>query len=191
MAGLRDEARRAWGLPPEAVVFALVAHNFALKGVDALVRAAERLAPGRDVRFLVAGRGRPGPYLRRARPEARRRFVFTGPVPEVERVYAAADAYVHPTWYDPCSLVVLEAMAGGLPVVTTRFNGAGELVEEGVAGVVLESPADLEGLARALGDLLDGDRRRAMGRAARRIAERHPWSRHFTELRRILLEAGP
>ena len=41
--------------------------------------------------------------------------------------YAAADLYVHPTFYDPCSLVVLEAAACGLPIITSRYNGAAEL----------------------------------------------------------------
>ena len=69
--------------------------------------------------------------------------------------YAAADALVLPTYYDPCSLSVLEAAASGIPSATTRFNGAGELLTEGVDGFVLDDPADDRQLAQRLQELLE------------------------------------
>ena len=47
---------------------------------------------------------------------------------------------MQPTYYDPCSLVVLEALACGLPVITTAQNGASELLTDGVDGYVLTAP---------------------------------------------------
>jgi UDP-glucose:(heptosyl)LPS alpha-1,3-glucosyltransferase len=82
----------------------------------------------------------------------------------------AADIFVHPTFYDPCSLVLLEALACGLPAITTRFSGAAELMQSGVHGFVLPDPADSRMLAKTMGRLLDPGLRTRMGNAARQLA---------------------
>ncbi len=92
---------------------------------------------------------------------------FAGAVDDPTPFYAAADVYVQPTWYDPCSLVVLEAMACGLPVVTTRFNGAGELIERGRTGDVLQDPGDEVELAVAISKWTPKEARAAASIAAR------------------------
>ena len=78
------------------------------------------------------------------------RVIFAGPVPAMERLYAASDIYVHPTFYDSCSLTVLEALASGLPVVTTRFNGASDAIASTEGGTVIDDPADAGALADAI-----------------------------------------
>jgi UDP-glucose:(heptosyl)LPS alpha-1,3-glucosyltransferase len=80
--------------------------------------------------------------------------------------YHAADLLVHPTYYDPCSRVVLEALAAGLPVITTRFNGAAERITSGRQGYVLESPDDVAGLAQAIVRLCDDEHRHSCAKAA-------------------------
>ncbi|MCH8992530.1 MAG: glycosyltransferase family 4 protein, partial [Acidobacteria bacterium] len=96
--------------------------------------------------------------------------------------YAAADIYVHPTYYDPCSLVVLEALASGLPVVTSRFNGAGELLTPGVEGDLIDDPGDAQALCRCLEPMLETPRRRMMGAAARKLALAHTFERNCDEI---------
>ncbi|MGB2998713.1 MAG: glycosyltransferase family 4 protein [Phycisphaerae bacterium] len=183
----RKEARRRFGLSEGETCFLIVAHNFRLKGVRELVEAASMLrSPYRHRRVLVAGRANPRPYQRLAeRLGCAEAFQFVGPLADVVPAYAAADVYVQPTWYDPCSLVVLEAMACGRPVVTTRFNGASELMHNGGDGFILDSPDDLDGLADAMGRLLDPDLRVQMGSAARRTAEAHPIERNFREMAEV------
>ena len=66
------------------------------------------------------------------------------------RLYAAVDALLLPSYYDPCSLVVLESLACGTPVVTSRHNGASELLEPEESGFVLEEPSDVRAMMRAL-----------------------------------------
>ena len=78
--------------------------------------------------------------------------------------YFAADFFVHPTFYDPCSLVVLEALACGLPVITTRYNGAAEVLHPPREGFVIDDPHDLDQLAGAMKQLLDPARRAACAR---------------------------
>ena len=190
-AGLRPRARYAWRLADEEVCFLLVAHNFRLKGVRELVEAAARLDRRAPWRIVVVGKGGPLAYLARARElDIVDRFVFTGPMADVTAAYAAADVYVQPTWYDPCSLVVLEALACGLPVITTRFNGASELMQDGRDGLILDSPAEIERLAHALVCLMDAHLRADMGRAARATAEQHSIERNFREMMAVFEKAA-
>jgi len=187
----REQTRRAWGLGPEETCFLLVAHNPALKGLEELLAAAARLPRGEPWRVVLVGKARPRRFVALARRLGLGdRFLAAGPLDEVLPAYAAADAYVHPTWYDPCSLTVLEAMACGRPVVTTRFNGASELMADGREGFLVDSPAETDRLAAALERLLDPDRRRRLGRAARETAERHPLERNFREMMAVFETAA-
>jgi UDP-glucose:(heptosyl)LPS alpha-1,3-glucosyltransferase len=100
--------------------------------------------------------------------------------------YAAADAYVHPTYYDPCSLVLLEAAASGLPIVTTRrCNGAAELFVEGDEILTVNEPRDCGALCEQIDALFDFQLRARLGAAARRVALRHSYERNVAEILRI------
>src|SRR5262249_35070331 len=131
----RAEARQAWGLSEGAVVGAFVAMNYALKGLEPLLRAVRGV---RDPRFRLLVAGHPD-YARweggAGRVGVADRVRFVGHVGEMKRAYFAGDFLVHPTFYDPCSLVVLEALACGLPVVTTRYNGAAAHLDTPAEGI--------------------------------------------------------
>jgi UDP-glucose:(heptosyl)LPS alpha-1,3-glucosyltransferase len=170
------QAVRCWlGVEESTLVLLIVAHNFQLKGVPTLLKAMGRLtAQRRPVHLMVVGGKRLGRYERAAaRLGAASTVTFTGTVHDTVPFYAAADVYVHPTFHDSCSLVVLEALAGGLPVITSRLNGAAELLTEGVEGHVMPDPADVDGLLARLEPLFDPAVRQRMGRAARRLALKH------------------
>jgi UDP-glucose:(heptosyl)LPS alpha-1,3-glucosyltransferase len=186
----RAEARRAWNLADGETCFLIVAHNFRLKGVRELIEAAAWLDRKKSWRVVVVGKGRAWRYQARAEElGCSDRVVFAGPMDDVVAAYAASDVYVQPTWYDPCSLVVLEALACGRPVITTRLNGASELMEDGREGLVLDTPAEVERLADAMSRLMDGDRRAAMGRAARETAEQHSLERNFRQMMAVFEQA--
>jgi len=160
---LRDSMRQQLGIPREANVVLHVGSGFERKGVgmllEAIARAGERWA-------IVVGRDkRAGAFALRARAlgiESRVRFV--GAVSDVRPYYATADVFALATLYDPQPNAMLEAMACGLPVVTTTKCGAAELVTEGENGFVRDA-LDARGIAEALG-LLDPARAERMGRAA-------------------------
>lgn len=161
-----------------------VAHNFRLKGLRELLYAAAS-GPGRDLGFLVAvaGRDRTGPYQRLASAlDIAPRVRFLGSAEPPTSLYAAADVLAHPTWYDPCSRVALEALACGLPVVTTRYNGAAELIDELSAGAVIDDPRFAEELAAAIGGCAAGDVRERCRALAPAIGERVSMARHVQEL---------
>ena len=84
------------------------------------------------------------------------RVSFVGTIANLVPYYAAADAYVHPTYYDPCSLVLLEAAASGLPIVTTRrYNGAVELFREDEEILVADDPTASNALYERVDALFD------------------------------------
>jgi glycosyltransferase involved in cell wall biosynthesis len=118
--------------------------------------------------------------LRQAAEPYRERIVFTGfrPPEEMPALYLAADLFVAPScWDDPSPLVLYEAAAAGLPVVSTKRGGIPEIVQDGVTGVLVDDAADTDRLADAIEALLaDEDRRREMGeRARQRAEERFSW----------------
>jgi UDP-glucose:(heptosyl)LPS alpha-1,3-glucosyltransferase len=180
----RAITRAGLGMDDNEVLLLILAHNFRLKGVATAIRSAARLKrEGLPVHLAVAGGGRIGPYRRLAeRCGVADRVHFLGAVDDPVPLYAAADVYVQPTWYDPCSLVVLEALAAGLPVVTTRYNGAGELITPGREGDVLDDPGDDLAWAECLSRYFDRPRHKLMQAAARRLAERHDLDHNCDEM---------
>jgi UDP-glucose:(heptosyl)LPS alpha-1,3-glucosyltransferase len=167
--GLREEfgaaVRQQLAIPREAPLFACVGSGFERKGVAALLEALRRR---REAGWaLVAGKDK---RAARYHALARRlgiseRVRFVGGVSDVRPYLAAADAFVLPSLYDPFPNAVLEAMAAGLPVVTSGKCGAAEIVKEGESGFVRDA-LDVDGIAACL-DRLDPGTCRAMGLAAR------------------------
>ena len=179
----RAALRADLNLAADASLVLFVAHNFRLKGLTELIRATA-LAPQWTV--AVAGRDNPARYHRLAlRLGVADRVRFVGTKTPVRHWYAASDALAHPTWYDPCSRVVLEALSVGLPVVTTRYNGAAEVMEPGRHGVVVDEPDDIHGLAAALQGALHPDVRTACQADAPRMRERLSMARHARELKAL------
>jgi UDP-glucose:(heptosyl)LPS alpha-1,3-glucosyltransferase len=147
-----------------AVLF--VARNYALKGLEPLLEAFAPVARDFSKCFLlVCGSGRDRRFRRQVlRLGLADRVLFLGFVDNIQECFAGSDAFVFPTFYDPCSLVVLEAMQAGLPVITTRQNGAGELLTEGIDGFVVESPWSKDQLTDRMARLVgDADLRSRMG----------------------------
>ena len=181
-ATLRAETRRELSLGEE-VLFLMLAHNLLLKNAEVFLRAAAKLvASGAPVRLVIAGGKKPEQFVRLAKKLGIARAVsFSGLVDPIP-LYAAADVFVHPTWYDPCSLVTLEASASGLPVITTRCNGAAELMIDGEEGFLLDDPGDAATLAVKMKELLDPARRQSMGAAGRALALRHTFAQQTTKL---------
>jgi UDP-glucose:(heptosyl)LPS alpha-1,3-glucosyltransferase len=182
-SGGRAEARRALGIATEAPVVLFAGSGFERKGLRFLLEAVGRLRPISELRLWVLGKGNVG----RARLQAERlgiadRVHFAGVVTDPERWMAAADLFVLPTIYDPFSNACLEAMACGVPVVTTRANGVAEIMEEWRTGAILAEPRDVAGLADRMAELLDPVRREERSAAARACAEGFPAEEHLKQM---------
>jgi len=186
-ADARARFRKRFGISEGETVFLFVGSGFARKGVGTIARAA-RLLAGRGCdafRVVLVGKGDPAAYVRSAGP-ASGRLLFAGPVAGADDLFLGADAFLFPTVYDPFSNACLEAMAAGLPVVTTTVNGASEVLRDGESGFLLEDPLDAPVLADRMEKLLSSDLRHRMGERARRAAEEHPVERNTRETLEVL-----
>lgn len=174
----RDAVRAELGLGPHDCVALYVGDM--QKAMPAALRALAR-TPG--VKLVVVSRTSPMPYAALAAIEGvgnRTRFVPASS--EIARYYAAADLFFFPTYYDTFGLVITEAMASGLPVVSSRAAGASELVTHGESGWLTTDAWDAEQLAAGLRMLAaDPCLRERMGRAARVAVEAHTWDRTAAE----------
>jgi UDP-glucose:(heptosyl)LPS alpha-1,3-glucosyltransferase len=188
----RLEFRLRWGIRPKEPVGLFVAMNYRLKGLEPLLRAVARMpSAGAGFRLVVAGNPRTGGIERLARRLGiAERVCFVGLCREMRNCYFGSDFLVHPTFYDPCSLVVLEALACALPVITSRFNGASELLTPPQEGYVVADPHDHGHLAWCLTQLLDPGRRAACAQAARKAAARWTFDHHYRQLVRVFQEAA-
>ena len=144
--------------PEQAVLFLFAANNFRLKGLRELISALSKAVKKTSAPLVlaVAGSGQPRPYHNLAwLQEVDGRVVFCGTLPEMQTALAACDAAVLPTWYDPSSRFILEALACGKPVITTAFNGAAEYIRSGRHGLLIDTPKNIRALAYAITRLAD------------------------------------
>lgn len=182
--------RNEHSLEPDALVGLFVGHNFALKGLKPLLTAlaerTKRHPQGRPIHLLVCGGGKIAPFRRLAdRLGLGNEIHWIGFVPDIRSCYWSSDFFVQPTFYDPCSLVVFEALACGLPVITTACNGAGEVMTNGQEGYILTAPDAIEELITALEHLTDDDLRLAMSVRARELGLAQSFDNHVARLIRV------
>ncbi len=185
----REPLRAELGIPAEEFLVLFVGSGFERKGLIHAVRALALLPASQKARLVVVGNGRARRIQRAA--EILRiadRIRFVGARKDVDRFYGAADALVFPTRFEPFGTVALEAMASGLPVVTTRAAGCSEAIEDGVDSYVVEDPAREADLADRLARLGDPDLRRRMGHAAREKALQFTIERNIETTLRIYEE---
>jgi glycosyltransferase involved in cell wall biosynthesis len=170
-----EAKRQTWGLP-ENVTLALFAGNAQTprKNLDTVLRA---LAQVPELHLVIAGTttGTTYPQLV-ASLDLSKRVHFLEHRTDVPTLMKAVDFLVFPSRYEPFGLVVIEAMASGLPVVTAATTGAAEIITP-ECGIVLPEPDDIPVLAQALSLLTsDQGQRHQMGKAARSIAQQYSWT---------------
>ena len=183
----RKEIRNRYLLNDKDFFILFVANNFRLKGLRNLIRAVSLMKKNMNsensFQVFILGNGRRTLFERLAtRLGCKNEFQFIGSTGNMEKFYAAADVLALPTFYDPCSLTTLEAMASGLPVITSTCNGAAELVENGVHGFVLDDPENHVELSEKLMLFFDRHLRDQMGANARRKIENFPSQKNTREM---------
>ncbi len=180
----REEIRRRHGIKDEFVLL-FVSNNFRMKGLVSLIKAlaGTKKENSPPFRLFVLGRDRQESYSVLARQMGvSEEVIFVGSSDEPEKYYGASDLLVHPTFYDACSLTVLEALASGLPVITTCFNGAGGIITQGQEGFVISDPRDDQVLSEKISFFLSRETLKKASVAARSLAERHSLERNWREM---------
>ncbi len=164
---MRESTRGKYGIPAAAKVAVFVGSGFERKGLAQFIRALAHPALASEKVFgLVVGKDKSSKKYEALASQLgiRERLIFTGGVADTRPFYAASDVFVLPTIYEPFGLVCLEAMAAGLPVITSTGAGAAELIDQGVNGYVCDA-LDTAAIARAMQDVTP-----EMGFAARDTA---------------------
>ncbi len=187
----RADTRAQFRLSQEDFVILLIGNDWKTKGLDALLRA---LAQCRDlpVRLLVVGADDRSAFEPLIRGLALAdRVQFRMPSDDVLQFYAAADAYAGPSLEDAYGLPILEAMACGLPVITSIRAGVSEILRDGVDGLLLHDPEDSRELAALIRKLISGPALRTqLAEAAAATAQQFTWDRNAAETWKFLNEVA-
>lgn len=175
----RDTSRQKFGLDPEVLTLLFLGTGWERKGLSTALGALPMLD---SAKLLVAGRG-PADLYRCDNAQ------FLGPVSDIASLFAAADLLVAPTWYDPFSNACLEALAAGLPVITTPANGFSEILTPGIHGDI--TPAgDSLALAEAIEKWRDPQKLATAREACRSLASEFSIERNARETLEILKVAA-
>jgi UDP-glucose:(heptosyl)LPS alpha-1,3-glucosyltransferase len=190
---MRGHLRDQWGISKNDIVFLFVSYDLKKKGIEPLVEASAKLKGigNKNFKVIVAG-GSPYRSLVKLidRLGLQDTFIFAGRVKSIDEFYANSDVFVLPTYYDACSLVVIEAMASGIPSITTISNGASGIIADGKNGYILSHPPDPSDLADKMNLLMDNEKRQRMSEEASRTGQEYSAERNHREMMRVLDEVA-
>jgi UDP-glucose:(heptosyl)LPS alpha-1,3-glucosyltransferase len=187
---LREKSREELNLKPDQIALLFAGSGWERKGLLFAMEAAA-LCKNRKMRLLVAGRGNARLYkTRRLRFWREEPVQFLGEVADMLRVYSAADIFILPTMYDPFSNACVEALACGLPVITTSSNGFSEVIENGVHGSIVDHAGDLLALRDSIRLWSDPSRRTAARSTNSQLAAQFDISQNINETLAILCSAA-
>jgi UDP-glucose:(heptosyl)LPS alpha-1,3-glucosyltransferase len=176
---VRHSMRRELGINTADPVILFASMNFEIKGLDEILLSLAKLkAQNRKFKFIVAGKGNIKKYTQLARKaQISTDVIFTGPVDKEKliRLYLASDLYIMLSKFDTFGMVVLEAMAAGLPVIISSNVGAKDLVQEGKNGFIVSDTSDSDYIAAKIDLLLDENIRRPFSEAAYQTAAQNTW----------------
>jgi UDP-glucose:(heptosyl)LPS alpha-1,3-glucosyltransferase len=183
----REQMREKHGIDKNEFVLLFVSNNWERKGLSTIIESIPKTGIG-NVSLVVVGRGSSKRYL----PIAKEcninpsKLIFVGHTEEIEKYYGMSDALVLPSRYEPFANVCLEAMACGIPAVTTRSNGSYEVISDGNDGFILDKWDDPEGLAHVIKQLYDNACHKKMGNNAALAAQKYTWESHLEQTKKII-----
>lgn len=152
---IRDVIRQEWGIEDTDNLLLMIGSGFKTKGLDRILLGIHSLPPitKRRTKLFVIGKDQQKPFLRLAKKlKITDNVVFLGGRHDVPNFLLAANLLVHPAYQENTGTVLLEALAAGLPVVTTDVCGYAEYIKQANAGVVLASPFKQQDFNQALLD---------------------------------------
>jgi len=187
----RDQARKLLRLSENEFALLLVGNDWKKKGLGTLLTsiAAIQHLP---LRLLIVGRDDRAPFLEQIQHlHLEGRVFFLDPSSDIMHFYSAADVYTGPSLHDSFALPPIEAMACGLPVITSVTNGGSQIITEGFDGFVLSDAQDSVALSRLISQLYEQpELRRSVGENAARTAKSYSWERNASETWEFLSKAA-
>jgi len=190
---LRSSLRQRLGISDNDVVFLFISYDLKKKGIMPLIEAAAKLKKLNFTRFKIVVVGEQ-PYSLLLKQVKRLgledTIIFTGPTKTPEDYYANCDVLVLPTFYDACSLVVIEAMACGLPAITTTYNGVAGIITNEKDGYIISHPPRSEEIAEAMKALIVYERLKNMSIEASTTGKNYSIKKNHHEMIRVFNEMG-
>jgi UDP-glucose:(heptosyl)LPS alpha-1,3-glucosyltransferase len=173
----RAEIRRKYSIAENDFVALFVGSGFERKGVEFLLSALSHVPD--PVTVLIVGKG-PAKRFRDAKKI--HRVIYCGAQEDVAPYYASADVFLFPAIYEPFGNVHLEALASGLPVITTKLSGASEIISNGQEGFVVDIPEHTGEIAERISQLMKKDVNQRMRIEARKRAESFSFEEHLKHI---------
>ena len=180
----RNELRQQLKISDEEVIILFVGSGFERKGLEYLIKSVQYLKQ-KKWKLVLVGKGKWKKYLNFASEENREKITHLEPIDEIEKLYAAADFFILPSIYEPFGNANLEALASGLPIITSRNCGVSEIITPKKEGIILEEPSDFKAMAKAIDYLMDSKNREPMRQSARLLAEKFTQERNASEMLQI------
>ncbi len=184
----RTELRKDLNITKTDFVVLFVGGDWERKGLEYIIRALS-LLEFQKLKLLVVGEWFNREYFTKIAQNLQisDRVVWFGKSSKVEKLYATVDLLVFPTFYEAFSLVTLEAMASGLPLLATKVNGTEDLIKEGLNGYFISH--NTSDIARKIKVLMnDSYLLESMGCCARKTAEQYSWDRMAGEVMKVYEE---
>lgn len=175
----REEIRNQFVIPSDAFVVLFLGSGYKRKNLSTLLKAIPLVDSNNFYCLVVGGDRHPETYAAKAKALGiGNRVIFAGVQREAEKFYGASDIFVIPSHQEAFGNVVLEAMASGLPAVTTSLSGASEIMEGSLNELILKDPLDAQSLARIISRLTDESLKKRLAREAREIAKSYTLERN-------------
>jgi UDP-glucose:(heptosyl)LPS alpha-1,3-glucosyltransferase len=184
----RAKTREEFGIPQDSTLILFLGNGFKRKGLETLLNSIS-LIKNKNVYCLVVG----GDSLLQSYRELVNKLgigeqvIFAGAQKKPERFYASADIFVLPSVQEAFGNAVLEAMACGVPVITTKVAGASELLTEGLERFILKDPKDAKTLAGMIDELLDPALRNKLAKQVREIAEGYTLEKNAMAIEKLCI----
>ncbi len=174
----RKEIRNKYSIPEDKFVILFVGSGFERKGLNYLLRALDLVTD--PLTLLIVGKGL---KIQSKDFNNKHQILFCGAQREIFKYYAASDIFVFPALYEPFGNVHLEALASGLPVITTKLTGAAEVIKNDIHGYVIPTPEEYSLIAEKINFFVrNPEKREMMSLNARKLAEDFSFEIHLGKI---------
>jgi len=181
----REKIRKQYNLSLNDDILLFVGMNFEVKRLDLVLKAMANLSSNiiSSLKLLVVGKGNVKYYLKMAKDLGiSENVIFTGVISNINEYYFASDIFILPSQFDTFGLVVLEAMASGLPVIISQMVGAKDIIQSEINGIILPDNPTPINIADVLKSLMNHNYRKSLSQKAKKTAQKYSWDNYVNKM---------